>query len=63
RAVRLADKIKEAFNTEPVLIKGDGGVFDVRVDGEILFSRKAQGVFPEPDEVVNKIGEILRGKK
>ncbi|TSA10922.1 MAG: hypothetical protein D4R73_04735 [Deltaproteobacteria bacterium] len=59
----MADKIKAAFNIEPVLIKGDGGVFDVRVDGEILFSRKALGFFPEPDEVVNKIGEILRGKK
>lgn len=59
----MAEKIKGAFNIEPVLIKGGGGVFDIRLDGQILFSRKALGFFPEPDEVVNKIGEILRSKK
>lgn len=29
------------------LIPDSGGVFEVRVDGELLWSRKAEGAFPE----------------
>ena len=28
-----------------------GGVFEVTVDGELVFSKKAQGRFPEDDEI------------
>lgn len=40
------------------LVPSSGGVFDVVVDGELLFSRKQQGRFPTNDE----IGELLRKK-
>ena len=33
------------------MIKGRGGVFDVRLDGELVFSKDAVGRFPEPGEV------------
>lgn len=33
------------------MIKGRGGVFDVRLDGELLFSKDAVGRFPQPGEV------------
>ena len=33
------------------MIKGMGGIFDVRLDGALLFSKKAVGRFPEPGEV------------
>ncbi len=37
---------------EPTLIKGDGGVFDVVVEGERVFSKGEAGRFPEPAEIV-----------
>jgi selenoprotein W-related protein len=38
------------------LVPSSGGIFDVRVDGRIIFSKKAeQNRFPEPNEVVNRM--------
>jgi len=34
-----------------VLIKGGGGVFEVKLDGELIFSKKQARRFPEPGEV------------
>ena len=42
---------------EPRLIEGDGGIFDVIVDGRLLFSKHEEGRFPETDEVLR----LLRG--
>jgi len=33
------------------LIASDGGVFEVSVDGKLVFSKKAKGRFPEDEEV------------
>ncbi|MCI0548366.1 MAG: Rdx family protein [Candidatus Rokubacteria bacterium] len=35
----------------PELIKGRNGVFDVRADGDLIFSKYDSGRFPEPGEV------------
>jgi selenoprotein W-related protein len=40
------------------LIKGSGGVFDVKVDGRLVYSKFETGRFPEPGEV----GGLLRGR-
>ena len=37
------------------LVPGDSGVFDVLVDGELVFSKAQVGRFPRPDEVTNKL--------
>ena len=34
------------------LIRGDGGIFDVSVDGELVFSKHASGRYPEPEEIL-----------
>ena len=36
---------------EVALIPGKGGVLDVRVDGELVYSRKETGRFPEMKEI------------
>ena len=36
---------------EVALMPGKGGVLDVRVDGELVYSRKATGRFPEMKEI------------
>ena len=40
---------------EAGLIKGRGGVFDVVFDGTPVFSKKQEGRFPEPGEVVARL--------
>lgn len=34
------------------LTPGGGGVFDVSVDGRLVYSKHRTGRFPEPDEVL-----------
>ena len=41
---------------EPRLIKGGGGVFEVEKDGELIFSKKAEGRFPEHEEIFAHLG-------
>ena len=36
---------------EVALVPGTGGVFEVRVDGETIWSRKTEGRFPEMKEL------------
>jgi len=41
------------------MLPSSGGVFDVTVDGKLIFSKKAVGRHAAPGEVL----EILRGKR
>jgi len=53
RAAWLAQELLGSFEAElaeVALVPGRGGVFDVRVDGEVVWSRAAQG-FPDPSAV------------
>ncbi|MBO0737317.1 MAG: Rdx family protein [Alphaproteobacteria bacterium] len=36
---------------EVELVKGTGGVFEITVDGKLLFSKKQLGRFPEDAEI------------
>jgi selenoprotein W-related protein len=40
---------------EARLVAGSGGVFDVKVDGRLVYSKDNTGRFPEPGEVPEKI--------
>lgn len=51
----MAAEIQKKFGTEPELIKGRGGVFEVTVEGQLLFSKKQLGRFPEPGEVEQQL--------
>jgi selenoprotein W-related protein len=53
RAVWLAQELLGTFEAElaeVALVPGTGGVFQVRVDGEVVWDRREQG-FPEPAAV------------
>lgn len=39
------------------LIKGRGGVFDVKVDGQLVYSKHETGEFPNHDALVNTIAK------
>lgn len=47
----MAAEIEERFDISPELIEGGKGIFDVRVDGDLVFSKHAAGRFPKPGEV------------
>ncbi len=54
RAGWMAQELLTTFEAElgeVALVPGKGGVLDVRLDGELLFSRKAAGRFPEMKEL------------
>ena len=58
RAAWLAQELLTTFVDElgeVALVPGKGGVFEVRLDGETLWSRKAEGRFPEAKEVKQRL--------
>ena len=57
----MAAELKSEFGVEARLIRGGGGIFDVRVDGDLVFSKFRVGRFPDPDEVETVIRRRVRG--
>ena len=45
------------FAAEVEIIASSGGVFEVVVDGELIFSKKALGRFPDAGEIVALIAK------
>ena len=43
------------------VVTGDGGIFDVHVDGDLVFEKKMLGRYPDPDDVVPLLREKLGG--
>jgi len=59
RAAGLAAEIERRFAIAPRLEKGSGGTFEVRLDGELLFSKHEVHRFPTPGEVEDEIARRL----
>jgi selenoprotein W-related protein len=58
RAAWMAQELLVTFEDElggVTLRPGTGGVFQVSVDGEVLWSRKAEGRFPEMKELKQRL--------
>jgi predicted Rdx family selenoprotein len=64
--VSLADEVLSRW--APIiraveLVSGSHGTYDISLDGEVVFSKKARGRFPKPGEVAGefekKIGPAL----
>ena len=61
RAAWLAQELLNAHETAIAaiaLVPGRGGIFEVRIDGELAFSYEAEGRFPEPRD----LKDALRAK-
>ncbi len=54
-AASMADELREAFGVKAKLVGGHSGIFDVIVDGELVFSKHEAGRFPNPGEVASKL--------
>ena len=50
-ADRVSAEIKEAISVEANLVASAGGVFNVMLDGKLIFSKHKFGRFPEEGEI------------
>ena len=66
RAGWTAQELLTTFTAElgeVALVPGTGGVFDVRVDGEVVWSRSEQGGFPELSELKRLVRDRVAPSK
>lgn len=56
----MAAAIQDAYDIDPELIPGGGGIFDVKADGKMVFSKHEIGRFPEHNEVLKSLAPIVR---
>lgn len=66
RAAWLAQELLTTFEKElgeVALIPGMGGIFEVRVNGAVVWSRKEQGRFPEAKELKQLVRDRVAPEK
>ncbi|WP_347159245.1 SelT/SelW/SelH family protein [Pontibacter chitinilyticus] len=66
RAAWMAQELLTTFQTElgeVALVPGTGGVFDVRLNGELIYSRKEQARFPESKELKQLVRDHIAPDK
>ncbi len=62
RAGWMAQELLVTFGVaigEVALVPGTGGVFEVRADGKTVWSRKAEGRFPEMKELKQRVRDRI----
>ena len=62
RAAWLAQELLTTFDADlnaVSLMPGTGGVFEVRLNGATVFSRKLEGRFPESKELKQLIRDVI----
>ncbi len=66
RAAWMAQELLTTFEAEIgqlVLVPRTGGIFEVRADGDVLWSRKERGGFPELKELKQLIRDRIAPEK
>jgi selenoprotein W-related protein len=66
RAAWMAQELLTTFESElgeVALLPGEGGIFEVRADGEKLWSRSERGRFPEIKEVKQLVRDRVAPEK
>lgn len=62
RAAWMAQELLTTFQTElgeVALLPGTGGILEVRLDDRVVWSRAAEGRFPEIKELKQRIRDIV----
>lgn len=66
RAAWMAQELLTTFEGElgeVALVPGTGGIFDVRLNNELIFSRKQEGRFPESKELKQLVRDRIAPDK
>ena len=62
RATWMAQELLTTFSTDITslaLVPSTGGIFEVRLNGEVIFSRKLAGRFPESKELKQRVRDVV----
>ncbi len=59
----MAASIESRFGQKVEIAEGSRGQFDVLADGQLLFSKKDAGRFPQPNEVEERFALLKDGKE
>lgn len=51
----MAAAIRDTKGVDPVLIEGKGGIFDVEVDGRLIYSKHKTMRFPTNQEILDQL--------
>ena len=66
RASWMTQELLMTFDTElgeVALVPGTGGIFEVRVDGDLIWSKKERGRFPESKELKQLVRDHVAPRK
>ncbi len=66
RAAWMAQEMLTTFSEElgeVALLPGTGGIFEIRLDGELLWSRKERGRFPESREIKQMVRDRIQPER
>ena len=66
RAAWMAQEVLTTFETElgeVALVPGTGGIFEIHLNGELIYSRKEAGRFPESKELKQLIRDRIAPEK
>ncbi|MDP2126429.1 MAG: SelT/SelW/SelH family protein [Pseudohongiella sp.] len=66
RSAWMAQELLTTFDgeiTELTLRPGTGGIFEVQANGQLVWSRKAEGRFPEITELKQKVRDVISPDK
>ena len=53
----MVAELEQRTGTKATLIKGDRGIFDVKADGKLIFSKHKVGRFPNDGEVAGLLSQ------
>jgi selenoprotein W-related protein len=53
----VAAELKGAYSADAKLIEGSKGIFDVKVDGRLVYSKHQTHRFPEAGELTRLLGK------
>lgn len=56
--MRILEELEHEIGSIEV-VTGSGGIFDVHLDGELVFTKSMLGHYPEPDDVMPLLRERL----
>ena len=51
----MAAELKKEFGADSKLIKGEGGIFDVKINGKLVYTKAKTFGFPEPGEITKLV--------
>jgi selT/selW/selH-like putative selenoprotein len=62
RAAWMAQELLQTFGTDlggVTLVPGTGGVFEIRIDGELIWDRRRDGGFPDVKTLKQRIRDVV----